>query len=159
MKSVKHVSTILMVCVVLSCLTSDVSAQADVPGKPVTMSTNPNFLSKVSVIVLGVTSTSKSVAFYHETLGLEVSGQSDGLAFISLSGVTLMLSAELGKAFQPIAGATELVFPVASVKSAHDSLSQRGCKFLNQPHEVTPGSWAATFSDPDGHKLTLFGPR
>ena len=140
MKSVKHVSTILMVCVVLCCLTSDVvGAQAVAPGKPLTMSTNPNLLSKVSVIVLGVTSTSKSVAFYYGTLVLEVSGQSEGLAFISLSGVTLMLSAELGKAFQPIAGATELVFPVASVKSAHDSLSQRGCKFLNQPHEVTPG--------------------
>ena len=34
MKSVKHVSTILMVCVVLSCLTSDVvRAQADASRK------------------------------------------------------------------------------------------------------------------------------
>ncbi len=160
MKSVKHVSTILMVGVVLSCVTSDVvRAQADAPGKPVTMSTNPNLLSRVSTIVLGVTSIPESVAFYGETLGLEVSGQSEGLAFVSLSGLTLMLSADLGKAFRPIAGATELVFPVASVTSAYDRLNQRGCKFLNQPREVTPGSWAATFSDPDGHKLTVFGPR
>ena len=89
-------------------------------------------------------------------LSLERSGQSEGLAFVSLSGLTLMLSADLGKAFRPIAGATELVFPVASVTSAYDRLNQRGCKFLNQPREVTPGSWAATFSDPDGHKLTVF---
>ena len=61
-----------------------------------------------------------------------------------------MLSAELGKAFQPIAGATELVFPVASVKSAHESLSQRGCKFLNQPHEVTRDPGQPPFQTPTG---------
>jgi len=160
MKTFKHICKIPMVCAVLFCLTTSlVSAQAGVPGKPLTMSTNPNLLSKISIIVLGVTNISKSVAFYRGTLGLEVTGQSEDLAFVSLSGLTLMLSTELGKAAQPIAGATELVFPVESVTSAYGHLIERGCKFINQPREVTPGSWAATFSDPDGHKLTALGPR
>jgi predicted enzyme related to lactoylglutathione lyase len=160
MKSVEHISTILIMCVALACMTSDVvRAQADVAGKPLTMSTNPDLPSTVSVIVLGVSSLPNSVAFYRDTLGLKVSVASDGLAFVSLSGLTLMLSTDLGKAFQPVAGATELVFPVGSVASSYGLLNQRGCKFLNQPREVTPGSWAATFQDPDGHKLSVFGPR
>lgn len=160
MKSVEHISTILIVYVALACMTSDVvSAQAGVAGKPLTMSTNANLPSTVSVIVLGVTSLPNSVAFYRDTLGLEVRVASDGLAFVSLSGLTLMLSTDLGKAFQPLAGATEFVFPVASVAASYGLLNQRGCKFLNQPREVTPGSWAATFLDPDGHKLSVFGPR
>ena len=160
MKDIKPISKILMVCVVLFCLTNDgVCAQGDVPGKRSAVSTNPNLFSKVSTIVLGVSSVPKSVAFYRDTLGLEVSGQSEELAFVSLSGLTLMLSADLGRAFQPIAGATEFVLPVESVTSAYSRLRERGCIFLNQPREVTPGSWAATLSDPDGHKLTVFGPR
>jgi catechol 2,3-dioxygenase-like lactoylglutathione lyase family enzyme len=129
------------------------------PGKQKTMSQNPNLPSRVSVIALGVTNIPESAAFYRDTLGLEVRVQSDGLAFVSLSGLTLMLNRELGKAFQPVAGATEIVFPVANVTAAHELLTQRGCRFLNQPREVSPGSWAATFTDPDGHKLTVFGPR
>ncbi len=107
----------------------------------------------------GVSSISKSAAFYRDVLGLELSSQSEDIAFLSASGLTLMLSSELGKAFSPIAGATEIVFSVASVTAAFDLLTRRGCKFLNQPREVTSGSWAATFTDPDEHKLTVFGPR
>ena len=109
--------------------------------------------------MLGVTDLSKSVAFYRDTLGLEVSGQIEGLAFLSISDITLVLSAGLGRVVQPISGATEIVFPVESVAAAYDLLIGRGCKFVREPRELTPGSWGAVFSDPDGHRWTAFGPR
>jgi Glyoxalase/Bleomycin resistance protein/Dioxygenase superfamily len=89
--------------------------------------------SKVSIIVLGVDSVTKSVAFYRDTLGMQVNTQSEDLAFVLLSGLTFMLSAELGKAFKPIAGATEIVFPVDSVDVAYRLLSQCGCNFIRHP--------------------------
>jgi predicted enzyme related to lactoylglutathione lyase len=56
-------------------------------------------------------------------------------------------------------GAVEVIFPVDSVAAAKDELARRGCHFVFDPHEVTTGMWAATFTDPDGHRLTLFGPK
>ena len=121
--------------------------------------TNAALPSKVSIIVLGVTSVAKSAEFYRSTMGLEVHGESEGLAFVATGGVMLMLSRDLGQAFKPLAGATEIVFPVESVNLSYWALAERGCSFLNRPHLVAPGSWAATFTDPDGHKLTVFGPQ
>ena len=118
-----------------------------------------NLPSRISILVLGVSSIQKSAAFYREALGMEVNAPSEALAFVSLSGITLMLSAELGKTAEPLAGATEFVFPVESVTRSHAMLRDRGCHFIRPPREVTPGSWAATFTDPDQHKLTVFGSR
>ena len=35
---------------------------------------------------------------------------------------------------------------------------ERGVTFLNEPRCVDGVSWAADFSDPDGHVLSIFGP-
>jgi predicted enzyme related to lactoylglutathione lyase len=121
--------------------------------------TNTALPSKVSLIVLGVTDVARSANFYRDIMELAVHGQTDGLAFVSTEGVTLMLSRDLGKAFKPLAGAVEIVFPVESVTASYAALGERGCTFLNRPHQVTPEAWAATFIDPDGHKHTLFGPQ
>jgi glutathione S-transferase fosA len=118
----------------------------------------PKLLSRIQVIVLGVTDLKRSVSFYHETLGLEVAGQSGGLAFLDVNGLTLMLNTALAGRSTPVAGATEVVFAVESVSAGHRLLEDVGCHFIRTPREVTPGSWAATFLDPDGHKLTLLGP-
>lgn len=118
---------------------------------------NPNLISKVSVIVLGVSDLEKSVAFYRDKLGLELKGQHEVLAFFAVDATTLMLNGNLRRGGAPLAGATEVVFAVESVTAAHALLAGRGCEFMNQPREVTPGSWAATLADPDGHYLTVFG--
>jgi predicted enzyme related to lactoylglutathione lyase len=109
------------------------------------------------MIMLGVEQIDRSVKFYRDTLALELQNQSAEFAFFSAGGVTLALGLPLGHAVQSKAGAVEIIFPVESVTAAHGLLTERGCQFLNQPREVTPGSWAATFTDPDGHRLTLFG--
>lgn len=121
--------------------------------------TNTALPSKVSILVLGVTDVARSADFYRNAMGLAVQGQTDGLAFVSTGGVPLMLSKDLGKAVKPLAGAMEIVFPVESVTASYTALGEGGCTFINRPHQVTPEAWAATFTDPDGHKLTLFGPQ
>ena len=114
---------------------------------------------RVSMIALGVTDMAKSVKFYGETLGLQISGKPGELTFFQAGSVTLALNRPLGKAAgQAIAGAVEVIFPVPSVAAAHQALVERGCHFVALPREVTTGTWAATFTDPDGHKLTILGP-
>lgn len=71
----------------------------------------------------------------------------------------LMLNGDLGKGADRIAGVSEVVFSVPSVTASHQLFSERGCRFLNQPREVTPGYWAVTLTDPDENRLTLFGPK
>jgi predicted enzyme related to lactoylglutathione lyase len=116
-------------------------------------------LTKILMVMLGVTNMDTSVAFYRDLLGLELTSQSAEFAFFSGGGVTLALNAALGKAVPPAKSSVEIVFPVDSVAAAHRKLSERGCKFLNPPREVNPGNWAATFSDPDGHVLSVYGPK
>jgi predicted enzyme related to lactoylglutathione lyase len=114
--------------------------------------------STISTIVLGVTNIPQSIAFYRDTLGLKLSGQSPESAFIAAGGITLFLSVPLGRKRAPLAGAMEIVFSVDSINEAKTVLSQRGGKFINEPREVTPGSWTTTLADPDGHYITVFGP-
>ena len=116
-------------------------------------------MPKINLVALGVSDISKSVAFYKDKAGFELQNQFGGIAFFSGGPVTLMLNTELRRPNAPLAGATEIVVAADSVTAAHQTLTERGCTFINQPREVTPGSWAVTFTDPDGHWLTLFGPK
>ena len=121
------------------------------------MTENPNMPSKVSAVVLGVTDLAKSIDFYHGVLGLELSSRSAEIATLSASTLVLVLSVPFGKTIKPAAASMELVFPVESVSASHALLTDRGCSFSREPSEMRPGSWGATFSDPDGHFLTIFG--
>lgn len=120
---------------------------------------HPDLPSEVSMVMLGVEDLSRSVEFYRDTLGLAPHGQSAEFAFFAAGGISLALSVPLGRAVQPRSGAAEVIFRTASVEKAHALLAERGCVFVNEPREVMQGSWAATFTDPDGHHLTLFGPK
>jgi catechol 2,3-dioxygenase-like lactoylglutathione lyase family enzyme len=112
---------------------------------------------KINLIVLGVSDLSKSVAFYRDKAGFEFSNQSGSLAFFLAGPIMLMLNAGLRRQSGPLAGAMEIVVGVESVTASHEQLMDRGCSFINEPREASPGMWASTFADPDGHWLTLFG--
>ena len=74
--------------------------------------------------------------------------------------VTIALNRPLARsAGNAIAGAVEIMFLTESVSVTEKQLAARGCTFITGAHEVTPGLWASTFTDPDGHKLTLLGGR
>jgi len=123
----------------------------------------PEFkLDKISTVMLGVREIARAVSFYRDTLGLAVQFEIPGFSFFNLGGVTLCLSEPLAKALggpgQQLAGATELVFSVDDVQRAYEALVAQGVKFFREPHNVTGTQWAANFEDPDGHKLSIFGP-
>jgi len=69
------------------------------------------------------------------------------------------LTLVLDGAMSPSSGGFELVFPVESVSAVRKQLTDRGCQFIGDAREVAPNMWGATFTDPDGRHLTLFGAR
>lgn len=124
----------------------------------------PEFkLDKISTVMLGVREMARTVSFYRDKLGLTVQFEIPGFTFLNSGGVTLCLSEPLARALggptQQLAGAAELVFSVDDVQSAYEALAAKGVKFTLEPHNVTGTQWAANFDDPDGHKLSIFGPR
>ncbi len=120
---------------------------------------NPPALNlRVGMIALGVSDMPRSTRFYSETLRLPVIGKPDpDITLVRAGEVTIVLSVPLGRSAKPSAAAVEVIFPVDSVSAARAELGARGCVFVAEPHEVSPGMWAATFTDPDGHQLTVFG--
>jgi len=110
---------------------------------------------KASMIVLGVTDVSRSLKFYRDTLGLSPAPAPGDLPMLRSGDLTIVLNGAL----PANSGGFELVFPVESVSAIRKQLSDRGCTFIGDSREVAPKIWAATFSDPDGHHLTLFGAR
>jgi predicted enzyme related to lactoylglutathione lyase len=110
---------------------------------------------KASMIVLGVTDLSRSVKFYEETLAFPSAPAPGDLPMFRAGDLTIVLNAALSGS----AGAFELVFPVGSVAAVRKQLMEHGCHFIGDSREVAKDMWAATFTDPDGHRLTLFGAR
>lgn len=115
---------------------------------------------RVSMIALGVKDPARSVAFYRDTLGMEMVGPAGEVTLVKAGEITIALNQPLGRAASgAMVGAVEVIFQVPSVAAAHADLTKRGCSFAAAPHEVYPGMWAATFTDPDGHRLTVLGPK
>lgn len=114
--------------------------------------------SGVTHLMLGVADVARSVAFYEGTLGRAVKFKTDGIAVIDAGPIAIGLSLDLGRFRQPLAGAVEVVFSVPDVRRAWRELAGKGVSFVRDPRQVTPHEWAATFADPDGHLLSLFGP-
>ena len=116
-------------------------------------------LSKLGYIMLGVKSVAASLPFYRDTLGLAVRFAVEDLVFLDGGGVTIVLRgrADLGPPGDVMR--TEFVFEVEDIDAAHRSLKGRGVSFVHDPRLVTPDRWAADFRDPDGHVLSIYGPR
>jgi catechol 2,3-dioxygenase-like lactoylglutathione lyase family enzyme len=123
-----------------------------------TMSQAELKLNKIGVVMLGVKDKKRALEFYRDTLGLAV--QQDIGEFVSFDGggVTLALSPSLAAHSPALVGATEIVFSVPDVRAAYAALQARGVAFLREPRQASGPMWVANFTDPDGHRLSLFGP-
>ena len=108
--------------------------------------------------MLGVRDVNRSVAFYRDKLGIKINQQFEGFAFLDTGTVSLILSEALAKNSPNVVGATEVIFTVDDVRSGTEALNVQGVEFAHEPHHVNGPMWAASFRDPDGHLLTLFGP-
>lgn len=115
-------------------------------------------LTKIGVVILGASDLDKSVAFYRDRLGLEVTNRTDDFVFLNAGTVTLALSSGLVQALGKDPGAVEVVFSVDHVRQAYEQLQKRGVKFRGEPRVITGAMKAANFTDPDGHVLSIFGP-
>jgi catechol 2,3-dioxygenase-like lactoylglutathione lyase family enzyme len=115
--------------------------------------------SGIAYVMLGVTDLDRSLMFYEHTLGRPVKFKSAEFAFVDAGPITIGLSPSLGRNRPHLGGAMELVFAVESVNASWRELSTNGVTFVNSPRQATGNDWVATFTDPDGHYLTLFGPK
>lgn len=115
-------------------------------------------LSKVGVIMLGTTDMDASVAFYRDVLGLEHTGAHGPFSFFNGGGITLALSPELAPASDGTPS-VEVVFAVSHVEEAYTALKESGVAFRIEPRNVAGPMWSADFRDPDGHTLSIFGPK
>lgn len=116
-------------------------------------------LSKIGVLMVGVKDLDRAVAFYRDMLGLTLQQLiPNDFAFFNAGGMTLALSLPHAKNSPQLVGATEIVFSVEDVRAAYDALRARGVKFTAEPRNVTGTLWSANFNDPDGHRLSIFGP-
>lgn len=113
---------------------------------------------RVNIVMLGVGSVERSLPFYRDQLGMTVANQFPGFAFVDGGGVTIGLAEPVARASEHVVGATELVLGVDNVRSAYKDLRARGVSFMNEPRCVDGTNWAANFADPDGHRLSIYGP-
>ena len=116
-------------------------------------------LTNIGHVMLGCTDMRRSLDFYNGLLGLEIKAEIPGFAFLDTGAVTLCLSEPLARFSESLEGATEVVFTVDDIDQACEGLRGKGIKFIAGPHQATVTDWSAIFRDPDGHKLSIFGPK
>lgn len=114
-------------------------------------------LDTLGQIALTVTDIDRATAFYRDTLGMPFLFAFPGLAFFTLGDVRLMLSLPEGS--DPRTMASPLYFRVRDIAAVHQTLTDRGVAFRDEPHVVhrdaTMELWMTFFDDPDGNLLAL----
>lgn len=110
----------------------------------------------LAFVMLGASDVERSVQFYAQTLGLQATARFENFAFFNTGGVTLALSGDLGRG-ELANEQCEFVFGAPSVRVEHERLKALGVAFVKEPRAVNADNWAATFRDPDGHLLSLYG--
>jgi glyoxylase I family protein len=114
---------------------------------------------KLGTVMLGVRDTDRSVAFYRDALGLGVQFSAEAFTFLDGRGVTLVLRQTPDLRESGDDRRVELVFHVEDIDAARRELGERGVAFFIEPRVVTGDQLAGVFRDPDGHVLSIFGPR
>jgi len=103
-------------------------------------------IRKLPHITIGVSDLKRSLSFYQDVVGLEKMGEWPSYAMFDVGGVTFGLQAK---------GKLEICLLVDDVDEAYRNLKDRGARFATEPKDQPWGGRAATFSDPDGNKVTI----
>lgn len=111
-------------------------------------------LGPIGQISRGVRDIAEARRWYGEVLGLKHLYSFGDLAFFDCGGVRLFLTQGEAKAD------SILYFRVADIRSAHQTLTDRGVVFVSAPHmihrhEDGTEEWMAFFNDPEGRPLAI----
>lgn len=114
---------------------------------------------RIGQIILRVSDIDSSVAFWTETVGLELTTKAGSFAFLEGGGIQLVLNQLDGQV--PDTSLTEIVFELDDVVSGHGELAARGVPFEVELRPVTSHDGrdllASHFRDPDGHLASVVG--
>jgi len=117
-------------------------------------------IKKVGNVILAVGDIDKSLAFYHEIIGLPIKNQRRSWVDLGTSGALLSLhpaSLTAEHVGSSIDNGITIGFLVGDVQSAVDELKEKGVKIHRDIVEKEAGK-NAVISDPDGYLISLFEP-
>jgi catechol 2,3-dioxygenase-like lactoylglutathione lyase family enzyme len=106
-----------------------------------------------------VSDLERSVAFWRDSVGIDLGFASSEFAFFTVGDTQIALNQP--EAFREQTSDTEVVFEVDDVAAAYASMKERGVPFEVEPRPVTSDGQrtllAAHFRDPDGHAASVTG--
>lgn len=117
-------------------------------------------IKKVGNVILAVKDLDKSVAFYHDLIGLPIKNQRRTWVDLGTSGALLSLhpaSLTAEHIGSSIENGITIGFLVGDVKSAVDELRGKGVKIYREIVDRDAGK-NAVILDPDGYLVSLFEP-
>lgn len=117
-------------------------------------------IKKVGNVILAVKDLDKSIAFYHDMIGLPIKNQRRSWVDLGTSGALLSLhpaSLTAEHIGSSIENGITIGFLVGDVKSAIDELRGKGVKIYREIVEREAGKNAVVL-DPDGYLVSLFEP-
>ncbi|HUG32947.1 MAG TPA: VOC family protein [Acidimicrobiia bacterium] len=114
---------------------------------------------RIGQVILRVDDLERSVQFWTEAVGLQLSMRAGSFAFLDGRPTQLTLNEVEDRPADD--SLNEIVFEVEDVSAAFDELSERGVRFEVDLRPVTSDGdrelWAAHFYDPDGHLASVVG--
>ncbi|MGH3649363.1 MAG: VOC family protein [Acidimicrobiia bacterium] len=114
---------------------------------------------RIGQIILRVADLDRSVAFWTDTVGFEMSMRAGTFAFLDGGGTQLTLNQVERRSTDE--SLTEIVLEFDDIRSAFSELSNRGVPFEVSLRPVTSDGerelLAAHFRDPDGHLASAVG--
>ena len=117
-------------------------------------------IKRVGNVILAVKDLDKSIAFYHDIIGLPIKNQRRSWVDLGTSGALLSLhpaSLTAEHIGSSIENGITIGFLVGDVKSAIDELRGKGVKIYREIVEREAGKNAVVL-DPDGYLISLFEP-
>jgi methylmalonyl-CoA/ethylmalonyl-CoA epimerase len=116
--------------------------------------------SRIGQIAIVCKDVGRARAFYENSLGLKhLFDAGPTLSFFDVGGVRLMLSV----AEPEVGGTSQLYFFVADIEAVKRQLSDRGVRFVREPHMIAKMPdhelWLAEFRDSEDNVMALMEER
>lgn len=121
---------------------------------------NPDSMTEgMQLVIFRVVDVDRELAFYHEALGLEIAGHTEGrIAQVRLTPVTNLELISGGSVVPPVSDRAQspstIVFRVGNVEQALERIVKHGGTIVNQPFPVG-NQRVAYVADPEGHLIGL----